>query len=105
MLGGLFSGEFVVVNKHLLHDLTEMGLWSPNVKNRIIYEDGSVQKIPEVPEDLKVIFKYAFHGNQSSKLPLLFNLSHANSFRLFSELFGRSNNEYWLIWLSTVDAS
>lgn len=60
-IDGLFSGEFVVVNKHLLHDLTEMGLWSPNVKNRIIYEDGSVQKIPEVPEDLKVIYKYAFY--------------------------------------------
>lgn len=59
---GLFSGEFVVVNKHLLHDLTEMGLWSPTVKNRIIYEDGSVQKIPEVSEDLKVIYKYAFHS-------------------------------------------
>lgn len=53
------SGEFVVVNKHLLHDLTEMGLWSPALKNRIIYEDGSVQKIPEIPEELKLIYKYA----------------------------------------------
>lgn len=54
----LFSGEFVVVNKHLLHDLTEMGLWSPVVKNKIIYDDGSVQKIPEIPEELKMIYKY-----------------------------------------------
>lgn len=54
----LFSGEFVVVNKHLLHDLTEMGLWNPTLKNRIIYDDGSVQKIPEVPNDLKLIYKY-----------------------------------------------
>ena len=53
----LFSGEFVVVNKHLLHDLTEMGLWSLALKNNIIYEDGSVQKIPEVPDELKVIYK------------------------------------------------
>lgn len=52
------SGEFVVVNKHLLNDLTEMGLWSPAVKNKIIYEDGSVQKIPEIPDDLKLIYKY-----------------------------------------------
>jgi len=35
-----------------------MGLWSPAVKNRIIYDDGSVQKIPEIPDDLKVIYKY-----------------------------------------------
>lgn len=53
-----FSGEFVVVNKHLLHDLTEMGLWSPTIKNKIIYEDGSVQKISEITDDLKVIYKY-----------------------------------------------
>ncbi|XP_019177267.1 PREDICTED: ribonucleoside-diphosphate reductase large subunit-like isoform X6 [Ipomoea nil] len=52
----VLSGEFVVVNKHLLHDLTEMGLWSPALKNQIIYEDGSVQKIPEIPDDLKLIY-------------------------------------------------
>lgn len=52
-----FSGEFVVVNKHLLHDLTEMGLWSPALKNKIIYEDGSVLKIPEIPDNLKAIYK------------------------------------------------
>src|SRR4051812_17132355 len=54
----LGSGEFVVVNKHLLHDLTEMGVWSPVLKNNIIYQDGSVQKITEIPDDLKAIYKY-----------------------------------------------
>ncbi|XP_058089272.1 ribonucleoside-diphosphate reductase large subunit-like isoform X2 [Magnolia sinica] len=53
----VLSGEFVVVNKHLLHDLTEMGLWSPALKNKIIYDDGSVLKIPEIPDDLKAIYK------------------------------------------------
>jgi ribonucleotide reductase alpha subunit len=52
------SGEFVVVNKHLLHDLTEMGVWTPTLKNQIIYEDGSVQKMTEIPDDLKAIYKY-----------------------------------------------
>lgn len=52
-----FSGEFVVVNKHLLHDLTEMGLWTPTLKNQIIYEDGSVQTIAEIPDNLKAIYK------------------------------------------------
>lgn len=51
------SGEFVVVNKHLLHDLTEMGLWSPALKNEIIHANGSVQKNSEIPEDLKEIYK------------------------------------------------
>ncbi|KAG5534125.1 hypothetical protein RHGRI_022310 [Rhododendron griersonianum] len=52
--------EFGVVNKHLLNDLTEMGLWSPAVKNQIIYENGSVQKIPTIPAELKDIYKYGF---------------------------------------------
>ncbi|CAK8567834.1 unnamed protein product [Lathyrus sativus] len=51
------SGEFVSVNKHLLHDLTEMGLWSPTIKNKIIHGNGSVQNIPEIPEELKSIYK------------------------------------------------
>jgi len=52
----VLSGEFVVVNKHLLHDLTEMGIWTP-LKNQIIYEDGSVQKMAAIPDDLKAIYK------------------------------------------------
>ncbi|WJX53653.1 ribonucleotide-diphosphate reductase subunit rnr1 [Trifolium repens] len=46
----VLSGEFVVVNKHLLHDLTEMGLWNPALKNKIIYNNGSVQNLSEIPE-------------------------------------------------------
>ncbi|KAL5175750.1 Ribonucleoside-diphosphate reductase large subunit [Glycine soja] len=60
------DGEFVVVNKHLLHDLTEMGLWSPTIKNNIISEDGSVQKIPEIPDDLKIIYKTVWEIKQKT---------------------------------------
>lgn len=54
----VFSGEFVVVNKHLLHDLTDMGLWSPTLKNKIIHENGSIINIREIPDDLKAIYRY-----------------------------------------------
>ncbi|KAF5177078.1 Ribonucleoside-diphosphate reductase large subunit [Thalictrum thalictroides] len=60
----VLSGEFVVVNKHLLHDLTEMGLWSPALKNHIIYENGSVLNISEVPDDLKAIYKTVWEIKQ-----------------------------------------
>ncbi|MCI10002.1 ribonucleoside-diphosphate reductase large subunit-like, partial [Trifolium medium] len=53
-----FSGEFVVVNKHLLRDLTEMGLWNPLLKNKIISANGSVQNLSEIPDKLKGIYKY-----------------------------------------------
>ncbi|KAL2326039.1 hypothetical protein Fmac_025097 [Flemingia macrophylla] len=57
----------VVVNKHILHDLTEMGLWSPTLKNHIIYEDGSVQNIPEIPHELKAINKYDIYDFLNSQ--------------------------------------
>lgn len=45
------------MNKHLLHDLTEMGLWSPALKNKIIYANGSIHTINEIPEELRAIYK------------------------------------------------
>ncbi|KAJ0458218.1 putative ribonucleoside-diphosphate reductase [Helianthus annuus] len=62
----VLSGEFVVVNKHLLYDLTEMSLWSPTLKNQIIYEDGSVQKISEIPQHLKEIYKTVWEIKQKT---------------------------------------
>ena len=53
----VLSGEFVVVNKHLLKDLVKLGLWNENLKNKIIAANGSVQDIPEVPENIKDIYK------------------------------------------------
>ncbi|MCC5919505.1 MAG: ribonucleoside-diphosphate reductase subunit alpha [Cyclobacteriaceae bacterium] len=51
------SGEFVVVNKHLLKDLIELGLWDDDMKNRLIAANGSVQAIPEIPQNLKDIYR------------------------------------------------
>ncbi|XP_066376019.1 ribonucleoside-diphosphate reductase large subunit-like [Miscanthus floridulus] len=62
----VLSGEFVVVNKHLLHDLTEMGIWTPTLKNQIIYDDGSVQKTAEIPDDLKAIYKTVWEIKQKT---------------------------------------
>ncbi|XP_042960585.1 ribonucleoside-diphosphate reductase large subunit-like isoform X2 [Carya illinoinensis] len=62
----VLSGEFVVVNKHLLHDLTEMGLWSDVLKNKMIYENGSVLKILEIPEELKAIYKTVWEIKQKT---------------------------------------
>ncbi|RZC55235.1 hypothetical protein C5167_014084 [Papaver somniferum] len=62
----VLSGEFVVVNKHLLHDLTEMGLWSPALKNKMISDDGSIINIPEIPDDLKAIYRTVWEIKQKS---------------------------------------
>ncbi|CAL5332959.1 unnamed protein product [Camellia sinensis] len=62
----VLSGEFVVVNKHLLHDLSETRLWSSALKNKIIYENGSVSNIPEIPEELKAIYKTVWEIKQKT---------------------------------------
>jgi ribonucleoside-diphosphate reductase alpha chain len=53
----VLSGEFIVVNKHLLHDLVERGLWNESMKQEIMRHNGSVQNIPSVPTDLKELYK------------------------------------------------
>jgi ribonucleotide reductase alpha subunit len=53
----MISGEFVVVNKHLLSDLTNMGLWTSELKNQVIYHNGSIQQIEGIPENLKKIYR------------------------------------------------
>ncbi|PKA58347.1 Ribonucleoside-diphosphate reductase large subunit [Apostasia shenzhenica] len=58
----VLSGEFVVVNKHLLHDLTELGLWSSALKNKILYENGSILKLSEIPDHLKAIYNDNWHA-------------------------------------------
>ncbi|XP_046448198.1 ribonucleoside-diphosphate reductase large subunit-like [Daphnia pulex] len=53
----VLSGEFQVVNHHLLRDLTEGGLWNEDVKNGIIANNGSIQNIDGIPDDLKALYK------------------------------------------------
>lgn len=54
------SGEFVIINKYLLEDLIKLGLWNDRMKDKLIIANGSVQNIPEIPSDLKEIYKTAW---------------------------------------------
>nr|NVI77083.1 ribonucleoside diphosphate reductase large subunit [Cucujiformia] len=53
----VLSGEFQVVNHHLLKDLTQLGLWDDVMKNQLIANCGSIQNIPAIPDDIKKIYK------------------------------------------------
>lgn len=53
----VLSGEFIVVNKHLLIDLVDLGLWNEDLKNDIIRANGSIQDIDLIPDNLKEIYK------------------------------------------------
>ncbi|WPU93283.1 ribonucleoside-diphosphate reductase subunit alpha [Mucilaginibacter sabulilitoris] len=53
----VLSGEFIVVNKYLLRDLVNLGLWTPAMKDKIISANGSIQDIAEIPADIKELYK------------------------------------------------
>lgn len=53
----VLSGEFIVVNKHLLEDLVNLGLWNEDLKQEIMRANGSIQHIDGIPEELKELYK------------------------------------------------
>ena len=64
----VLSGEFQVVNQHLLRDLTELDIWSEELKNEIISANGSVQDIPQIPRDIKALYKTVWEISQKTVL-------------------------------------
>merc|ERR1712038_1674279 len=62
----VLSGEFQVVNQHLLTDLVELGIWSDEIKNEIISFNGSIQHIPEIPADIKQLYKTVWEISQKT---------------------------------------
>lgn len=66
----VLSGEFAIVNKHLLKDLIKLGLWNDSMKNKLISANGSVQHIPEIPKDLKELYKTVWEIKQKTILEM-----------------------------------
>jgi ribonucleoside-diphosphate reductase alpha subunit len=60
------SGEFIIANKHLMKDLISMGLWSENMRQKLIATNGSVQPIAEIPQNIKDIYKTVWEISQKS---------------------------------------
>ncbi len=60
------SGEFIVVNKHLMKDLIALGLWGDTMKNKLIEANGSVQHIPEIPQHIKDMYKTVWEISQKA---------------------------------------
>lgn len=60
------SGEFIVVNKHLMKDLMDAGLWSDGMRQKLIGANGSIQSIPEIPQNIKDIYKTVWEISQKA---------------------------------------
>jgi ribonucleoside-diphosphate reductase alpha chain len=58
------AGRFIVINKYLITELSKLGLWNENMKDQIIYYDGSVQQIETIPKEIKEIYKTVWEIKQ-----------------------------------------
>ena len=60
------SGEFIIANKHLMKDLMNLGLWSETMRQKLIAANGSIQSIPEIPQNIKDIYRTVWEISQKS---------------------------------------
>jgi ribonucleoside-diphosphate reductase alpha chain len=58
------AGEFIIVNKYLMNDLMKAGLWSEEMKQKIVARNGSIQDIPEIPDSTKQLYKTSWELKQ-----------------------------------------
>ena len=64
------AGEFVIVNKHLMRELMERGIWSEGLKQKIVAMNGSVQEIAEIPDEIKPIYKTSWELKQRTLIDM-----------------------------------
>jgi len=83
----VLAGEFAVVNQHLLRDLMARGLWTEEIRNQIIAHNGSVQAIPEVPADLKSLYRTCWEMKMRSLIDMAADrgafIDQSQSFNVF----------------------
>ncbi|WP_340201374.1 ribonucleoside-diphosphate reductase subunit alpha [Ascidiimonas sp. W6] len=119
----VLSGEFIVVNQFLLEDLVRLGLWNEDLKQQLMRENGSVQNIDAIPEDLKEIYKTVwelsmkdiidmsrhrgYFIDQSQSLNLFMenaNFAKLTSMHFYAWKSGLKTGMYYLRTKSAVDA-
>src|SRR5258708_6637040 len=102
----VLSGEFVVVNKHLLKDLVELNLWNDDMKNKIILHNGSIQRIGEIPAALKEIYKTVWEIKQRTIIDMAADrgayICQSQSLNLFVETpsAGKLTSMHFYAWKS-----
>lgn len=98
------SGEFQVVNEHLLAALVERGLWNDNLKNMMIAHGGSIQNIPTIPDDLKKLYKTVWEISQRVIIDMAADrgafIDQSQSMNLFSAepTFGKLTSMHFYAW-------
>ncbi len=102
----VLSGEFIVVNKHLLKDLVERDLWTDEVKNAIMRANGSVQHIDIIPDDIKELYKTVWELSMKDIIDMSrhrgYFIDQSQSLNLFMEgaTFAKLTSMHFYAWKS-----
>ncbi|MGD1840809.1 MAG: ribonucleoside-diphosphate reductase subunit alpha [Thermonemataceae bacterium] len=100
----VLSGEFVIVNKHLLKDLIALGLWNDTMKNKLMAANGSVQEIKEIPQHIKDLYKTGWEIKQKTILDLAADrgafICQSQSLNVFMQdpNFGKMTSLHFYAW-------
>lgn len=100
----VLSGEFVVVNKHLLRDLVKLGIWNDTLKNKIIAANGSVQNIAEIPQNIKDLYKTVWEIKQRTIIDMAADrgayIDQSQSLNLFIQdaNFAKMSSAHFYAW-------
>ena len=100
----VLSGEFIIVNKHLLKDLVKEGLWTKDMRQKIMIANGSVQNIQEVPQRLKDLYKTSWEISQKAIIDLSADrgayICQSQSLNIFMENanFGKLTSMHFYGW-------
>ncbi|MCF8275114.1 MAG: ribonucleoside-diphosphate reductase subunit alpha [Flavobacteriales bacterium] len=100
----VLSGEFVVVNKHLLKDLVKLGLWNDDMKNKLIAANGSVQNIEEIPANIRQLYRTIWELSMKDIIDMAADrgafIDQSQSLNLFMQNpnFGKLTSMHFYAW-------
>jgi ribonucleoside-diphosphate reductase alpha chain len=98
------SGEFIVINKYLIQDLINIGLWNDHIKIRLFEENGSVQNIKEIPENIRLLYKTVWEIPQKAIIDMAADrgiyICQSQSMNLFfaEANIGKLNSAHFYGW-------
>ena len=104
----VLSGDFQVVNQHLLKDLSDRGLWNDDLKNEIISQNGSIQKIDTIPDDLKKMYRTVWEIPQKNLINMAadrgayIDQSQSLNIHLADPTFGKMSSMHFYSWKKVI---
>ncbi|QLL32336.1 hypothetical protein HG536_0C05050 [Torulaspora globosa] len=100
----VLSGEFQIVNPYLLRDLVDLGIWDESMKQRIITDNGSIQNVPNIPQELKDLYKTVWEISQKHIIDMaadrsaFIDQSHSLNIHIRAPTMGKLTSMHFYGW-------